>query len=713
MQTRILSVVAFAALAPLGWSQARTGGHSALDAALNAWRSTNGTSWSCALDSQTGWGEMLYGGHTRAPAVAPRSDADFVALALDAAPATAALHGLESSTLSLQETAFLPLGQIGSGDKQSVRLRQSVNGVRVEGGFLNLLFSTRGELLSVQSTGLPNASAIDTAPALAAEEAAGFARSYFLDATHFEALEVGTPELLIAQVVADGQRSGRLAWKVECKWSMADAEPLRKLLYVDAQSGALLRIDEGILHFDVHGTVNANASPGLLPDTTSNPETAQLVKYGRCQAGASTVYTDANGYFIFPALNGNTAVTFNFVGTYASVNYSPGSDYALIQTLPPNMDNAVLMNPSSTTAVTPQANAYIVSTMMRDWVRGINATDSHGDFITAANVNVTGTCNAFYSGSSINFFPSGGGCVNSAYSTVITHEQGHWMNDRYATGNGNDGMGEGNADVWSMYLWDTPIIGQNFSGSNFIRTGTNTRQFCGDCCGGCYNEVHDDGEVWMGAAWKVRNNLNTSLGNAPGDLAANNLFLGWMNGYNQTQIKSIIETQWVTLDDDDGDITNGSPHFTEINAAFLVQGFPGLVVICPSPSNVCISAPNSTGAAAVMGYSGTNDLSNNNFVLNAYGLPANKAGLFFFGQTQTQVPFGNGWRCVASPIHRLPPTVSNVFGDLTYSLNLNALPGGLQFHSGEVWFFQAWYRDPAAGGAGSNTTDALRLPWCP
>ena len=30
------------------------------------------------------------------------------------------------------------------------------------------------------------------------------------------------------------------------------------------------------------------------------------------------------------------------------------------------------------------------------------------------------------------------------------------MNDRYSTGNGNDGMGEGNADVWAMYIWDTP-----------------------------------------------------------------------------------------------------------------------------------------------------------------------------------------------------------------------------------------------------------------
>ena len=48
-----------------------------------------------------------------------------------------------------------------------------------------------------------------------------------------------------------------------------------------------------------------------------------------------------------------------------------------------------------------------------------------------------------------------------------------------------------------------------------------------------------------------------------------------MNAYNQTQIRSIIEEQWLTLDDDDGDITNGTPNYSDIDAGFLQQGFPG------------------------------------------------------------------------------------------------------------------------------------------
>ena len=70
-------------------------------------------------------------------------------------------------------------------------------------------------------------------------------------------------------------------------------------------------------------------------------------------------------------------------------------------------------------------------------------------------------------------------------------------------------------------------------------------------------------------------NLKNSLGTALGGATADQLFLGWMNSYNQTQIRSIIETQWLTLDDDDGDITNGTPNYQDIDSAFREQGYPG------------------------------------------------------------------------------------------------------------------------------------------
>ena len=82
----------------------------------------------------------------------------------------------------------------------------------------------------------------------------------------------------------------------------------------------------------------------------------------------------------------------------------------------------------------------------------------------------------------------------------------------------------------------------------------------------------------MGAAWKIRTHLDNTYTDPVGDQIANSLFLAWMNGYNQQQIASLIETQWLTLDDNNGNINDGTPHYDDINQGFLDQGFPGFVI---------------------------------------------------------------------------------------------------------------------------------------
>ncbi|MEK7326620.1 MAG: hypothetical protein AAB217_15350, partial [Chloroflexota bacterium] len=194
-----------------------------------------------------------------------------------------------------------------------------------------------------------------------------------------------------------------------------------------------------------------------------------------------------------------------------------------------------------------------------------------------ANANLNSTCNAYYNGSSINMYRSGGGCNNTGYSTVVAHEEGHWANDLYGSGNGPDGFGEGNADVYGMFVYDTPLVGEYFfTNGGYIRTGNNTKLFCGDSHPGCYGEVHADGEVLMGALWKVRARLNTTLGNTAGDLVSDVLHAAWMNAFNDGQIRSIIEEHWLVLDDNDADIYNGTPNFGDIDGGFRAQGFPGI-----------------------------------------------------------------------------------------------------------------------------------------
>jgi hypothetical protein len=995
MQTNWLSAFLLGAvLAPFSPAQ------DSLETAFADWRSRQDQNWQLVPAEGTGYAQMIHGGSLRST-YRPARDEDFLPLAITRLAETRSLHGIEQETLSFARTQFLPLAQIGSSDKLVVKFQQIVRGVRVVDGWVNVLFDMQGTLLAIQSTSLPSVAQFNTAPRLDADTALARAQALFLEHTGFAANELpAAPELVILRYDADSGREARLCWQIDLQWHEENTDPLGNVHWIDANTGELLKRESSIHHFDVGGTVYTKASPGTLPDTTANPETQQVMKYAAVTSSAGTVYTDANGNFNFPGITGPLDVTVQYSGSFNYVTNNGGAPTGLTSTIS-GTGNTIVLNTANAATVTSQANAFIGVNKLRDWVRAVNPTDPFADFVAFADVNQASTCNAFYNGFSINFFAAGGSCVNTSYSTVVSHEHGHWMNVRYGTGNGSDGMGEGNADCWAMYVWDTPIVGEGFSGTGTnIRTGTNTSAFCGDGNPACYGQVHSDGRPWMGAAWKIRNRLNVALGNAQGDLVANTLFLTWMETFNQTQIKSVIETQWLTLDDNDGNIGNGTPHYTHVDGGFRDQGFPGytipsLAIVnvtdladtpfeagpyvvnatitantnppvqtatlryrvnggalqsipmtslgsnnytaaipgqtgpayvqyyiqatdnasltsywppsagadyldfdvgnvstllfhtfdlnndqgwthglttgtddwargpgnaksgssggvawvdprdgyfsgrcwgtdlgtgtangaypsnsnywlrsptincsgavgtklrfkrwlsvqgsandqarirvngtqvwinpttnltetawsaqeidisaladgnasvqiefslqtngstafggwniddvkvlwvsqatqpCAPPTSYCISAPNSYDPnGVVMGYAGSTYISNNDFVLQAFGVPPLKAGLFFYGANQAQVTFGNGYRCVGSPFTRLPLINANDLGDMYYPVDFNTLPASGPILPGSVLNFTLWYRDPDAGGANFNAANGLQVTFC-
>ncbi|MDP6519879.1 MAG: hypothetical protein QF411_08260 [Planctomycetota bacterium] len=541
--------------------------------ALAQWQSAHGAHWRTAIHADSGWVELLYGGQAQAP-IQVRNDADLVQAARHFIVTTRDLHGIAVATLREQAVTFLPLA--ATTDKFTVRFEQEVNGIPVEGGRVNVLLDTEGGLLSLHSTAQAGLEQASTTPSLSLKRAEARALQAFRAETQLAASSRSPASLVFLPHTVAGLRVASLAWKVDVIWEQANTLPVGRTLFLDAGDGTVLASWNLVHEFDVSGTVLTNATPGSLPDSASNPATQQVAAYAKVTSSAGTTFTDVNGDFTFSGVNSPLAVTVDYTGTFNNVNNNGGSDYSLTATAQPGQANTLLMNPSPDENTTAQANAFGHVNTVRDYVRAIVPSDNTADFVMTANVNQSSTCNAFFDGSSTNYYRAGGGCANTAYSTVVAHEVGHWLNVRYGTGNGNDGMGEGNADVWAMYIHDVPIVGRDFCGTGCnIRSGNNTKQFCGDCCSGCYGQVHSDGEVWMGAAWKVRRNLNTTLGDALGDAAADSMFMGWMNAYNQTQIKSIIETQWLTLDDDDGNIDNGTPNYGDIDAGFREQGFPG------------------------------------------------------------------------------------------------------------------------------------------
>ncbi|HPF12753.1 MAG TPA: hypothetical protein PLJ12_00695, partial [Planctomycetota bacterium] len=570
-------------LAPAAFSQARQDtrpnlASSNLDTLLADWQGQFGPQWHVRSNPLTGTMEMLYGG--KAPAAfEPRigTDSDWFQLTRYWVDQTHAMHGVFGLDLVDDRVVFLPLAQTNTTDKITVALRQEVAGVPVEDGRVNALYSLQGELLSLHSTSAPRIDNRSTRPALDAEAATQVAMRTFAAEEGLAPLSVGQAQLLFAHVDDQEARRWTLAWQIDVQNTKTTDAPVGHIYTVDANTGAVLKQRDSIHFFDVFGTLYTKATPGTTADRAANPPVDQPMPYARITSAAGTVYTDANGNFSYPGVNTAQNLSVQYYGTYTDANNDQGADYSVtFNAVQPNVANSLVMNSAPTEFVTSQANAYLAIANLRNWIRDRIPGDATADFLGAANCNLASTCNAYYDGVSTNYYAMGGGCNNTGFSSVVAHEVGHWLNDRYGTGNGSDGMGEGNADVFALYLYDDPILGSFFfTGGGYVRTGNNTRPYCGDGNGGCYGEVHNDGEPWMGAAWNVRQYLNTSLGNVSGDLTADLLFLGWMNAYNQSNINSIIEIQWLTLDDNDGDINNGTPNYQSINQGFVDQNFPG------------------------------------------------------------------------------------------------------------------------------------------
>jgi len=134
-------------------------------------------------------------------------------------------------------------------------------------------------------------------------------------------------------------------------------------------------------------------------------------------------------------------------------------------------------------------------------------------------------------------------------------------------------------------------------------------------------------------------------------------------------------------------------------------------------SSFCSSGANSTGQAAQISATGCNSVAADDLVLQAGPVPAGEPGLFYYGPNELNITFGNGVRCVGGPsgqVFRLFPILTaSSGGTFTRPLNIAGLPTGGEIDPGTTWKFQAWFRDPAGGGAGFDLSDGLSVTFTP
>lgn len=114
-----------------------------------------------------------------------------------------------------------------------------------------------------------------------------------------------------------------------------------------------------------------------------------------------------------------------------------------------------------------------------------------------------------------------------------------------------------------------------------------------------------------------------------------------------------------------------------------------------------------------IGTTGSQSVAANDLVLHALPAPKNVFGIFFYGDLQKQVPFGNGTLCVGSStaLARLgPPANTGLAGELVHALDITSPPSAsAQITPGSTWNFQAWFRD----GASFDLSNAIRITFTP
>ncbi len=124
-------------------------------------------------------------------------------------------------------------------------------------------------------------------------------------------------------------------------------------------------------------------------------------------------------------------------------------------------------------------------------------------------------------------------------------------------------------------------------------------------------------------------------------------------------------------------------------------------------SNYCTATANSTGNMALIRAQGSSAIADQNLTLVTDGVVPGVPGLYFFGPTQIQVAFGNGFRCVGGSTTRIqPPAFADGMGTTTHVLSFTA-PYASHINAGTL-NFQLWYRDNMTG-AGFNLSDGFAI----
>jgi subtilisin-like proprotein convertase family protein len=346
---------------------------------------------------------------------------------------------------------------------------------------------------------------------------------------------------------------------------------LNYLFLADVESGEILYSENLMIDVDVVGNVSGYATLGEGADYCHD-EVIQPLRHTEVFSGTNSCFSDDNGDFL--VVDGGATVSAGLDGMWFNVINVAGPE--VTESEPSTFD--LLFNQSNDDeAVRAQVNAYVEANRVRDFTATYNP--SYPTF-TDTNIRTTvmrtdGYCpgNAWYSYPdyssptrySINFCAAGSSNPNTAFSSVVHHEFGHHLVQ--AAGSGQGQYGEGMGDVMSVLINDHNMIGRGFYSdmgcATSLRNAINSLSY--PCSG-----VHSCAGVLSGSVWDSRTKLIASNPDSYIDILGN-LAVNAMLLHTGSSITPSVTIDYLTIDDDDGNILNGTPHYDEIAAGFALH----------------------------------------------------------------------------------------------------------------------------------------------
>lgn len=538
----------------------------------------------------------LRGGRVHATTLAGVTDVDI----MDPAPLVDAVQAeLRGRLGALRPTDFVETGReltrAGGGARLShVMMRQSVAGIPVEETYLNIgvRFGQPGAAAQVVSSSYRvfDNVRVDTSPSVTRDRAIVIGR---------QALRVapgaapGDDELVIRKL---GDRL-QLAWKLRFAGSTSDA-------YVIASgrdAGRVHAVDRRV--FETSGSVVGQFVRGGAPGALGVPDAAGLAGLN-LSGGGATAQTGADGTYTIEVPDG-TPLTATLAGRASTVFDLAGAPVTATAPAVYGGETSLLLGDPSPGALA-QVTAYHFVEQVRAFAEANGLDGATLGAPLDTNVNLPDVCNAYFDpwARSINFFQAGGGCNNSATDSVVAHEYGHFVDDAFG-GIWDGGLSEGWGDLLSCLALGAPEVGFDLFPGTALRSCDNTYVYPP----GGGDEVHNLGQAWAGFGWDVRQNLIATMG-ADGEALARALLIPSLSS-NAPDIPTAVREAFLR-DDDDGDLSNQTPHWDALYAAAERHGLvfaidpdltppaavTDLTVVDASPTQLTLSftAPGDDGA---------------------------------------------------------------------------------------------------------------------